>query len=216
MSLKAGIVGLPNVGKSTLFNAITKKNILAANYPFATIEPNVGVVTVPDTRLEFLENMYLPSQTIPTTFEFTDIAGLVKGAAKGEGLGNKFLSHIRECDCLVEVVRCFDDTDIIHVEGNIDPTRDIEIVNYELILSDLEIVEGRLSRIEKKATTSNDKEGLYEVALLKKLQSILSEGRMLRLEEFDEKESKLIKTYNLITNKPFIYLANVMNNIAMY
>lgn len=209
MALKAGIIGLPNVGKSTLFNAITKKNILAANYPFATIDPNVGVVTVPDKRLEVLNDMYMPERLIATQYEFIDIAGLVKGASTGEGLGNKFLANIREVDAIVQVVRCFENKDIIHVEGTIDPTRDIEIVNYELILSDLEIVENRLAKIEKKATTSNDKEGLYEVSLLKKLKEILSSGKMLRLKEFDEKESKLIKTYNLITNKPFIYLANV-------
>lgn len=209
MALKAGIIGLPNVGKSTLFNAITKKNILAANYPFATIDPNVGVVTVPDKRLEVLNDMYMPERLIATQYEFIDIAGLVKGASTGEGLGNKFLANIREVDAIVQVVRCFVNKDIIHVEGTIDPIRDIEIVNYELILSDLEIVENRLAKIEKKATTSNDKEGLYEVSLLKKLKEILSSGKMLRLKEFDEKESKLIKTYNLITNKPFIYLANV-------
>ena len=209
MALKAGIIGLPNVGKSTLFNAITKKNILAANYPFATIDPNIGVVTVPDKRLEVLNDMYMPERLIATQYEFIDIAGLVKGASTGEGLGNKFLANIREVDAIVQVVRCFENKDIIHVEGTIDPIRDIEIVNYELILSDLEIVENRLTKIEKKATTSNDKEGLYEVSLLKKLKEILSSGKMLRLKEFDEKESKLIKTYNLITNKPFIYLANV-------
>ena len=131
--MKLGVVGLPNVGKSTLFNAITKKNILAANYPFATIDPNVGVVTVPDTRLEFLENLYTPESLVPTSFEFTDIAGLVKGASTGEGLGNKFLSHIREVDAIVEVVRCFDDKNIIHVDGDVDPIRDIEIINLELI-----------------------------------------------------------------------------------
>ena len=146
MSLKAGIVGLPNVGKSTLFNAITKMNILAANYPFATIEPNVGVVTVPDERLAFLNEMYKPKKLVPTTFEFTDIAGLVKGASKGEGLGNKFLSHIREVDAIVEVVRCFENGNITHVEGKIDPIRDIEIINTELILADLEIVENRISK----------------------------------------------------------------------
>lgn len=209
MALKAGIIGLPNVGKSTLFNAITKKNILAANYPFATIDPNVGVVTVPNKRLEVLNDMYMPERLIATQYEFIDIAGLVKGASTGEGLGNKFLANIREVDAIVQVIRCFENKDIIHVEGTIDPIRDIEIVNYELILSDLEIVENRLAKIEKKATTSNDKEGLYEVSLLKKLKEILSSGKMLRLKEFDEKESKLIKTYNLITNKPFIYLANV-------
>ena len=209
MALKAGIIGLPNVGKSTLFNAITKKNILAANYPFATIDPNVGVVTVPDKRLETLNDMYMPERLIATQYEFIDIAGLVKGASTGEGLGNKFLANIREVDAIVQVVRCFENKDIIHVEGSISPKRDIEIVNYELILSDLEIVENRLAKIEKKAVTSNDKDALYEVALLKKAKEKLSSGIMLRLVDFDEKESKLLKTYNLITNKPFIYLANV-------
>src|SRR5574344_697503 len=209
MSLTAGIVGLPNVGKSTLFNAITKKNILAANYPFATIDPNVGVVTVPDKRLETLNEMYMPARLIPTQYEFIGIAGLVKGASLGEGLGNKFLANIREVDAIVEVVRCFEDKDIIHVEGNIDPTRDIEIINYELILSDLEIVENRLQKIEKKAVTSNDKESLVEVELLKKIKNILSSGKMTRLTEFSDAEEKIIKNYNLITNKPFIYLANI-------
>ncbi len=209
MALKAGIIGLPNVGKSTLFNAITKKNILAANYPFATIEQNVGIVTVPDKRLDTLYEMYKPDRLIPTQYEFIDIAGLVKGASKGEGLGNKFLANIREVDAIVQVVRCFEDKDIIHVEGNVNPKRDIEIVNYELILSDLEIVEGRLNKIEKKAVTSNDKDSLYEVQLLKKVRDLLNKGIMLRLESFDDKENKLLKTYNLITNKPFIYLANI-------
>jgi len=150
MALKAGIVGLPNVGKSTLFNAITKKNILAANYPFATIDPNVGVVTVPDARLEFLENLYTPDSLVPTSFEFTDIAGLVKGASNGEGLGNKFLSHIREVDAICEVVRCFENDNITHVEGTIDPVRDIEIINVELMIADLEVIENRINRIGKK------------------------------------------------------------------
>ncbi len=209
MALKAGIIGLPNVGKSTLFNAITKKNILAANYPFATIDPNVGVVFVPDKRLDTLNEMYQPERLIPTQYEFIDIAGLVKGASNGEGLGNKFLANIREVDAIVQVVRCFENKDIIHVEGGIDPTRDIEIVNCELMLSDLEIIENRLSKIEKKAVTTNDKESLFEVALLKKAKENLVNGFMLRLVDFDEKEQKLLKTYNLITNKPFIYLANV-------
>ena len=156
MALTAGIVGLPNVGKSTLFNAITKKNILAANYPFATIEPNVGVVIVPDKRLDFLNQLYQPKSLVPTTFEFTDIAGLVSGASHGEGLGNKFLSHIREVDAIVEVVRCFEDKNIIHVEEVVDPIRDIEIINVELILADLEVVDNRLNRIGKKATMSKD------------------------------------------------------------
>lgn len=209
MALKAGIIGLPNVGKSTLFNAITKKNILAANYPFATIDPNVGTVTVPDKRLEVLNDMYIPNRLIATQYEFIDIAGLVKGASNGEGLGNKFLSNIREVDAIVEVVRCFENKDIIHVEGNIDPVRDIEIINYELILSDLEIVEGRLLKIEKKASTTNDKELQFEVVLLKKVIKYLNEGVMLRSVSFDENEIKVLKNYNLITIKPFIYLANV-------
>ena len=151
MSLKAGIVGLPNVGKSTLFNAITKQNILAANYPFATIDPNVGVVNVPDKRIDNLNEMYHPARLIPTSFEFTDIAGLVKGASQGEGLGNKFLSHIRETDAICEVVRCFDNPDIIHVEGATDPIRDIEIINLELSIADLETINNRLDKIKKKA-----------------------------------------------------------------
>ena len=160
MSLTAGIVGLPNVGKSTLFNAITKQNILAANYPFATIEPNVGIVTVPDERVTFLEKMYNPKKTVPATFEFTDIAGLVEGASKGEGLGNKFLSHIREVDAICEVVRCFEDGNITHVSGNIDPIRDVEVIEVELELADLEVINNRLSRIGKKARMANDKETL--------------------------------------------------------
>ena len=209
MGLKAGIVGLPNVGKSTLFNAITKKNILAANYPFATIEPNIGMVTVPDSRLEFLEEIYIPESTVPTAFEFTDIAGLVKGASKGEGLGNKFLSHIREVDAIVEVVRCFDDPNITHVEGATDPIRDIEIINVELILADLDIIENRLSKIEKKAETTKDKESLIEVSALKKSKEALLEEKPLRRVEYTEEELQSIKAFNFITLKPIIYLANV-------
>ena len=199
MALKAGIVGLPNVGKSTLFNAITKKNILAANYPFATIDPNVGVVTVPDSRLEYLENLYVPERTIPTTFEFTDIAGLVKGAASGEGLGNKFLSHIRETDAIVEVVRCFDDADIIHVEGKTDPIRDIEIINVELILADLEIAENRVSKIQKKAETTKDKDAVAEYEVLKKCVDALTNNIPLRHLEFSEDELLQLKNFNFIT-----------------
>ena len=210
MSLKAGIVGLPNVGKSTLFNAITKKNILAANYPFATIDPNVGVVTVPDARLEFLENMYMPKSLVPTTFEFTDIAGLVKGASKGEGLGNKFLAHIREVDAIVEVVRCFKDENIIHVEGDVDPIRDIEIINLELILADLEIIENRIDKIAKKAETTKDKEALKEVEVLKKAKEALLNNQALRLIPFDSDELAILKPFNFITLKPLIYVANVM------
>lgn len=209
MSLTAGIVGLPNVGKSTLFNAITKKNILAANYPFATIDPNVGVVTVPDYRLQILEERELPERTIPTSFEFTDIAGLVKGASKGEGLGNKFLSHIREVDAICEVVRCFDDSNITHVEGKTDPIRDIDIINLELIISDLEIVNNRLDKIEKKAITTKDKDALFEVNALKKVKEALEKNIPLRRLEYTEDEDKVLKNFNLITKKPIIYMANV-------
>ena len=209
MSLTAGIVGLPNVGKSTLFNAITKKNILAANYPFATIDPNVGVVVVPDKRLEFLENLYSPESLVPTTFEFTDIAGLVKGASSGEGLGNKFLSHIREVDAIVEVVRCFEDNNIIHVENSVDPVRDIEIINVELILADLEVVENRINRIGKKATMSKDKETLKEVELLNKIKEALIQNISIRKLEFDEDELKILKPFNFLTLKPIIYMANI-------
>ena len=215
MSLKAGIVGLPNVGKSTLFNAITKKHILAANYPFATIDPNVGVVTVPDSRLTFLENLYLPKNTVPTSFEFTDIAGLVKGASKGEGLGNKFLSHIREVDAIVEVVRCFEDENIIHVSGKVDPISDIEIINVELILSDLEIVENRLGKIEKKAQTTKDKETVAEYEVLKKCQEALMQNSPLRQITFNEDEALLLKNFNFITAKPIIYVANVNEEDAV-
>ena len=209
MSLKAGIVGLPNVGKSTMFNAITKKNILAANYPFATIEPNVGVVTVPDSRLTFLCDLYLPKSEVPTTFEFTDIAGLVKGASKGEGLGNKFLSHIREVDAIVEVIRCFDDENIIHVEGQTDPIRDIDIINIELILADLEIIQNRISKIQKKAETTKDKETVLEFNVLKKCEEALLKNIPIRNINLTEDEIVPIKAFNFITLKPIIYVANI-------
>lgn len=213
--LKAGIVGLPNVGKSTLFNAITKKNILAANYPFATIDPNVGVVTVPDSRLEYLENLYLPERTIPTTYEFTDIAGLVKGASQGEGLGNKFLSHIREVDAIVEVVRCFENGDIIHVEGQIDPIRDIEIINLELAISDLEIVQNRIGKIAKKCEMTKDKGELLEFATLKKCEDALMHNIPLRRLEFNKDELLVLKPFCLITLKPIIYMVNVNEDDAI-
>ena len=209
MSLTAGIVGLPNVGKSTLFNAITKKNILIANYPFATIDPNVGVVVVPDERVNVLEKMYNPERCIPTVYEFTDIAGLVKGASSGEGLGNKFLSHIREVDAVAHVVRCFDDGNVIHVDGNIDPIRDIEIINVELIMSDLEIVENRLNRIGKKAEMTKDKKELLEIGALRKIKDGLLQNIPVRKIELNDEEIEAIKSFNLITLKPMIYVANV-------
>lgn len=209
MSLTAGIVGLPNVGKSTLFNAITNQKILAENYPFATIEPNVGIVTVKDERMDKLKEMYDPKRFIPTAYEFTDIAGLVKGASQGEGLGNKFLSHIRETDAIVEVVRCFEDTSIIHVEGNIDPIRDIETINLELAISDLEIINNRLEKVSKKARTSKDKNDLLEVETLEKAKTALQEGKPLRLVEFTKEEKESIKSFSFLTIKPIIYLANI-------
>ena len=209
MSLTAGIVGLPNVGKSTLFNAITKQSILAANYPFATIEPNIGSVIVPDKRVAVLEDMYNPDRTIPTTFEFTDIAGLVKGASEGEGLGNKFLSHIREVDAIVEVVRCFDDKNVIHVDGNVDPIRDIDVISVELILSDLEIVTNRINKIGKKATTTKNKADLKELELLNRVKDCLESNKAIRDMNLDDEEIKLLKSFNFITMKPIIYVANV-------
>ena len=209
MGLTAGIVGLPNVGKSTLFNAITKKNILAANYPFATIDPNVGIVTVPDGRLDYLAEHELPERVIPTAYEFIDIAGLVKGASKGEGLGNKFLSHIREVDAICEVVRCFEDSNITHVEGNVDPIRDIEIIDLELIFCDLEVVETRIGKIEKKATTTKDKEALQELEALKKVKEALENNIPARRLEYTEDEDRILKNFSLLTKKPIIYMANV-------
>lgn len=212
MSLTAGIVGLPNVGKSTLFNAITNQKILAENYPFATIEPNVGIVTVNDERLNQLKEMYEPNKFIPTTYEFTDIAGLVKGASLGEGLGNKFLSHIREVDAIVEVVRCFDDQNVIHVDGEVNPLRDIETINLELIISDLDIVNNRLQKVEKKARTSKNKDDLLEVEVLKIAKQTLEENKALREIDLNEEEIKLLKSFSFLTIKPIIYACNISEN----
>ena len=209
MSLKAGIIGLPNVGKSTLFNAITNQHILAENYPFATIEPNVGVVNVPDDRINHLVAMYQPARIIPTSYEFTDIAGLVRGASQGEGLGNKFLSHIREVDAICEVVRCFQGDNIIHVDGAVDPIRGIETINLELMLADLEVVQARLEKISKKARTTKNKDDLIEVEALEKAKQALETNQPLRLVNFNEDEQQKLKSYNFLTLKPLIYLANI-------
>jgi hypothetical protein len=206
--LKAGIVGLPNVGKSTLFNAITKAEALAANYPFATIDPNVGIVYVQDPRLEVLEKIYKPKRVVPTAYEFIDIAGLVRGASKGEGLGNQFLSHIREVDAICQVVRCFDDNNIIHVEGNVDPLRDIETIKIELNLADLESVDKRIGRLEKKAK-AKVKEAMEEYDVLMKIKEVLDAYGSPRTIPFSEEELKLIKNYSLLSMKPMIYIANV-------
>ena len=208
MALTAGIVGLPNVGKSTLFNAITKAGALAANYPFATIDPNVGIVEVPDTRLNKLTEMVEPKKTIPTTFEFTDIAGIVKGASKGEGLGNKFLSYIREVDAICQVVRAFDDENVTHVAGRVNPLDDIEVINMELVLADLESVEKRLPRIEKMAR-QKDKTAEMEFRILSRIKEALEEGNPVRSLDFNEEDQKYVNQAQLLTSKKMLYIANV-------
>ena len=209
MGLKAGIVGLPNVGKSTLFNAITNSHVEAANYPFATINPNTGVVNVPDERLDFLVNIFKPARTIPATVEFYDIAGLVRGASQGEGLGNQFLSHIRECDAIVEVVRCFKNQDIIHVEGDVDPIRDIEVINLELVMADLDTVTKRMEKVENKARVVKDKESVFEMSILSPIKEALLKGEPARTVELTNEQEELVKNYHLLTRKPIIYVANV-------
>ena len=209
MGLTAGIVGLPNVGKSTLFNAITKAGALAANYPFATIDPNVGIVEVPDYRLDELTRLVKPKKTIPTIFEFTDIAGIVKGASRGEGLGNKFLSHIREVDAIIQVVRAFDDDNVVHIDGTIDPIRDIETINLELIFADIEVVEKRIPKIEKKAVLKVDQESIEEYNILKLIHATLMDNKPIRTLPFNENERALIRNFNFLTQKTMLYVANI-------
>jgi GTP-binding protein YchF len=206
--MKLGIVGLPNVGKSTLFNSLTKAGAESANYPFCTIDPNVGIVPVPDERLQVLGDLYQSEKIVPAVIEFVDIAGLVKGASKGEGLGNQFLSNIREVDAIVHVVRCFDDSNVIHVDGSVNPARDIETINLELIFSDLEILERRMSKTIKGA--KNDKSLAKELAMQERLKAVLEEGRMAKnFLAQDDEEQLLLDSYNLLTAKPVIYAANV-------
>lgn len=205
--MKLGIVGLPNVGKSTMFNSITKAGAECANYPFCTIEPNVGVVPVPDERLDELTKMYKPQKTTHAVVEFVDIAGLVKGASKGEGLGNKFLSHIRETDAIVQVVRCFEDSNVVHVDGSVDPIRDIETINLELIFADIETVNKRLEKAKKNLKAN--KKYQEEIDLLEKIKQNLEEGKSARAIDFNEDEQEMVKEMFLLTTKPILYIANI-------
>ena len=208
MALKCGIVGLPNVGKSTLFNCLSNAKAQSANYPFCTIEPNVGTISVPDPRLEKLESLVNPERVMPTTMEIVDIAGLVKGASKGEGLGNQFLANIRETDAIIHVVRCFEDDNVVHVDGSVDPIRDLDVIDYELQLKDLETIDKKINGLVRVAK-SGEKDAVKALQLSEKIKSQLEEGKSVRAMEMDEKELEMVKDFQLITSKPVLYLCNV-------